>query len=76
MTPLTFLNPGEKGEVAEILSKGRGFRSHLRDMGILEGKVLEVLKNNCQGPILVKIDEAKIVIGKGVAMKILVRRIG
>ncbi|MCX7856928.1 MAG: ferrous iron transport protein A [Deltaproteobacteria bacterium] len=43
----------------------------LRDMGFFAGKVVEVLSNH--GPILVKVDDQKLAIGKEMAMKIMVR---
>ncbi|HOP41125.1 MAG TPA: FeoA family protein [Geobacteraceae bacterium] len=46
----------------------------LEDMGLRVGKNVEML-TNCGGPVLLKVDESRIAIARGMAMKILVRRI-
>ncbi len=46
----------------------------LEDMGLRVGKCVEML-NNGSGPVLLRVDEARIAIARGMAMKILVRRI-
>jgi len=46
----------------------------LEDMGLRVGKYVEML-NNGSGPVLLRVDEARIAIARGMAMKILVRRI-
>lgn len=45
----------------------------LEDMGLRVGKSVEIL-NNRGGPVLVRVDESRIAIARGMAMKILVRR--
>lgn len=46
----------------------------LEDMGLRVGKNVEMLSNGT-GPVLLRIDESRIAIARGIAMKILVRRI-
>ncbi len=75
MMPLTLLRNGEKGEIVDFIKKGKAIFCHLRDMGINVGKTVEVISNQSHGPILLKIDESRIAIGRGMAMKILVRRL-
>ncbi|WP_353684481.1 FeoA family protein [Thermodesulfovibrio sp. 3907-1M] len=75
MIPLALVDNGEKVEVVDFARKGRSIYCRLRDIGIFVGKVIEVLSNQGQGPILLKIDDSRIAIGRGMAMKILVRRI-
>ena len=43
-------------------------------MGLRVGKSVEMLSNAGGGPLLIKVDESRIAMGRGVAMKILVRR--
>jgi len=43
-------------------------------MGIRPGKTIEMLSNEGGGALLVKIDEARIAMGRTMAMKIMVRR--
>jgi ferrous iron transport protein A len=42
-------------------------------MGLRVGKRVEMLRNGA-GPVLVKVDESRIAVGRGVAMRITVRR--
>jgi ferrous iron transport protein A len=46
----------------------------IEDMGIRPGKTIEMLNNEGGGALLVKIDEARIAVGRSMAMKIMVRR--
>lgn len=90
MSPLGLLTTGEKAEIIEIKEKKRcshgqchglchgkreKFINHIEDLGLRVGKVVEMLQNGVHGPILIKVDESRIGMGRGMAMKILVRRI-
>jgi ferrous iron transport protein A len=61
-------------------SEGKGCRKgstvRIEDMGIRPGKTIEMLSNEGGGALLVKIDEARIAMGRTMAMKIMVRRKG
>jgi ferrous iron transport protein A len=58
--------------------------SHVRDrdnwcgrmenLGLREGRVVEMLNNEGRGAMLIKVDDSRIAIGRGMAMKIMVRR--
>ena len=43
-------------------------------MGFRVGKTVEMLNNGGQGPLLIKVDESRLALGRGIAMKIMVRR--
>lgn len=75
MIPLAVLNRGEKAEIVEFLHRGKGMLLRLRDMGLFTGKVVEILSNSAGGPIFLKVDDTRLAIGRGMAMKIMVRRI-
>lgn len=82
MSPLGLLSPGERAEIVEIREKKSCFSErkakhicHAEDMGLRIGNVVEMLNNEGRGPLLIKIDESRIAIGRGMAMKIMVRRI-
>lgn len=86
MMPLGLLSAGERAEIINIKSCrqiggnaccGEGKRECHRtdEMGIRQGKKIEMLCNEGGGPILLKIDESRIAIGRGMAMKIIVRKI-
>lgn len=84
MVPLGLLSPGDGGIIADIRQRAehctglhrdtRG-KSDVRveDMGLRVGNHVEIL-NNSGGPVLVKVDESRIAIDRGLAMKIMVRR--
>ena len=88
MLPLGLLSAGEKAEVMEIREgKQRVACSHgvhksdrsdqicrMEDMGLRSGKGIEMLSNEGRGAMLIKIDESRIAIGRGMAMKIMVKR--
>lgn len=72
--PLAFLMPGEKGVVIEIIG-GRGLVKRLYDMGLYPSAVVEVLSHGF-GPMMVRVNgTTTIAIGRGVGMKIIVRRV-
>jgi ferrous iron transport protein A len=48
--------------------------ARMDDIGFRIGKTVEMLRSG-DGPVLVKIDESRIAIARGMAMKILVRRL-
>jgi ferrous iron transport protein A len=45
-------------------------------MGLRSGKTVEMLSNTGHGSLLVRVDDSRIALGRGVAMKVSVRRIG
>jgi ferrous iron transport protein A len=46
----------------------------IENMGLRQGKVVEMLNNGGKGAMLIKVDESRIAIGRSMAMKIMVRR--
>jgi ferrous iron transport protein A len=82
MAPLGLLSIGERGEILEI----RGGRDvpeagtnrllcHVEAIGLRFGRVVEMLNNEGRGSLLVKVDESRLALGRGMAMKIMVRSI-
>lgn len=82
MLPLGLLTSGEKAEVVGIkTTKDCGYHGktkkqfcHAEDMGIRTGKEIEVLNNGGHGAMLIKVDESRIAISRGMAMKIMVKK--
>lgn len=85
MMPLGLLGPGERGEILTIrvhqaLSSGQCCADRekcdcrVEDMGLRIGKIVEMLSNGGGGPILLRVDESRIAVDRGLAMKIMVRR--
>ncbi|MBU1166950.1 ferrous iron transport protein A [Patescibacteria group bacterium] len=50
---------------------GQNFKKRLCEMGLYDGSEVEVLKNDGLGPILLKIFDSKIALGRGEAEKIM-----
>lgn len=82
MLPIGLLSPGEKAEVLETGSKeshncsgskdnGKHCEcSRIEDMGLRVGQMVEMLKNEGKGPLLLKVDNSRIALDRGMAMKI------
>lgn len=69
--PLSRLNPGELGRVMAV-EGGRGIRQKLFLRGLFEGSVVRVI--SCYGPVTVEVDRNTVSIGRGMAQKVMVRR--
>ncbi|MBI5787548.1 MAG: ferrous iron transport protein A [Candidatus Schekmanbacteria bacterium] len=83
MLSLGLLSIGEKGEVIGIQQKGvinqclnvkDELCSRIENMGLRIGKIVEMLSNQGQGPLLVKVDNTRIAVARSLAMKILVKK--
>ncbi|MHC1611114.1 MAG: FeoA family protein [Candidatus Methanospirareceae archaeon] len=70
--PLSHLRPGEAGRVIAV-EGGHGIRQKLFLRGLFEGSVVRVISS--YGPVTVEVDRNTISIGRGIAQKIIVRRI-
>lgn len=70
--PLSQLNPGEQGRVIAV-EGGHGIRQKLLLRGLFEGSVVRMI--SCYGPVTVEVDRSTVSIGRGMAQKVLVRRI-
>lgn len=69
--PLAMINPYEEVTVAEIRG-GRGLVQRLADMGLTPGIKLKVINSQMPGPILIDLRGSRLVLGHGVALKIMV----
>ncbi len=80
MWPLSLMKEGERGEIAGLDSRdnhgqpGEGCREHLFNMGLRPGTQVEMITNRGGGPLVLRLDESRIALGRGMAMKITVRR--
>ncbi len=70
--PLSQLNPGEQGRVIAV-EGGHGIRQKLLLRGLFEGSVVRMI--SCYGPVTVEVDRSTVSIGRGMAQKVIVRRI-
>jgi Fe2+ transport system protein FeoA len=73
--PLAMASPGEEVRVVDIRA-GRGLRQRLADMGLTPGTVLKVLSSRGSGPTLIECRGSRLVLGFGVAQKVMVEKPG
>lgn len=73
LTPLSDLSSGEEAIVEEFLG-GRGIYTKLYAMGITPGVRIRVLSMGA-GPILLEVRGFKLALGRGMASRILVRKV-
>ena len=72
IVPLTTV--ADNREVTLIsIAGGRALRARLTDMGLNEGVRLKVLHSHRPGPCIVLIGNTRLVLGQGMAQKILVK---
>ena len=71
---LTEFKKGNKVYIS-CINCGREFSRRLCDLGLFDGAELEVVKNDNFGPIIVKILNSKIALGRGEASKIYAQEI-
>ena len=71
--PLSGLRVGEQAVVVE-LSGGRRLLSRMASLGFTPGAEVTIVQNFGRGPLIARVREARIALGRGEACKILVRR--
>lgn len=77
MMPVGLLSNGEKGQIiriSEIKEQKRAQSNRLEDLGIRQGQHIEMLNNDKKETILIKIENSRLALSRGLAMKIFVRR--
>ncbi len=71
--PLAMTREGEQVVCVELLG-GPGLRKHLADMGVTPGTRIAVLSGGSRpGPVVAKIRGSKVMLGRRMALKIMVR---
>lgn len=55
------------------ITGGRGLRKRLTDMGLNKGTKLKVIHSSRVGPCIVSVGNSRLVLGRGMAQKILVK---
>ncbi len=82
MVPLLELQEGDIGEVVEISEKSNHLGNHhqgkdcrcrnhrINDLGIRVGKTVKLMRKQRSGPLLLKVDDSRIAIGRGIAEQI------
>lgn len=72
LLPLCDLPAGYSGTVVKI-SGGHEFMSRMAAIGFSPGAEVRVLQNHRHGPILTSVRESRLALGRGEAIKILIR---
>ena len=70
--PLSEVPAGRTVHLAAVQA-GQGLKSRLAAMGLLAHVSLRVLRNDSCGQIIVQVKNTKVVLGRGMSQKILVR---
>ncbi|MBL7152660.1 MAG: ferrous iron transport protein A [Phycisphaerae bacterium] len=72
LRPLSMVRVGETVRVVKV-SAGRGLNSRLAAMGLVPNTELTIVSNSHPGPFVVTVKESKVMLGRGMAHKIMVR---
>jgi ferrous iron transport protein A len=70
--PLSTIKSGEKVKLAGV-EAGRGLNSRLAAMGLLPNVEITVISNGHPGPFVVSVKGSRMMLGRGMADKIMVR---
>ena len=70
--PLTFVNKGQKVKLLSI-NAGHALTHRLASLGLVQGVEIIVLQNSLNGPFLISLKDTRIVLGRGMANKIMVQ---
>ena len=74
MIPLSSLHEGESAKITAITG-GRSVNLRMNELGFTTGTSLKVIRNVGGGPIMVELKAGKIALGRGIARKIMCKRI-
>jgi ferrous iron transport protein A len=70
---LSILHAGEHGEVVR-LAGGHGMLSRMTALGFTPGADVTVVQNYGRGPLIARVRDARIALGRGEARRVYVRR--
>jgi ferrous iron transport protein A len=70
IVPLTMLPVGKNAVIVDVVG-GEGIRRRLAEMGLIRGATIRVIKNDI-GPLIIALGESRMVLGFGMAQKIMV----
>jgi len=69
--PLSMVKAGETVKLASIKA-GRGLNSRLASMGLVPNVEIKVVSNSRPGPFVISVKNSKMMLGRGMAHKIMV----
>ncbi|SHE65242.1 ferrous iron transport protein A [Thermoanaerobacter uzonensis DSM 18761] len=73
IVPLAMLPVGKNAVIVNVVG-GEGIRRRLTELGLSRGAVIRVIKKDI-GPLIIALDESRMVLGFGMAQKIMVEEI-
>jgi len=68
--PLNFIGIGKLAEINSIQG-GDSLCKKIMEMGMSKGVIVKIMKNDC-GPLIIKVGETRLVLGRGMAQKVMV----
>lgn len=71
--PLNAISIGRQAEVGN-LQGGEIMCKKLMEMGVNKGAIVEIMSND-SGPLIIRVGETRLVLGRGMAQKVMVREI-
>ena len=69
--PLATVKAGQKVRFVNVRA-GQALKARLAAMGLVPGSELEVVTNSLHGPFIVSVKGSRLVLGRGMAQKIMV----
>lgn len=75
VVPLNTLRAGEHGEVVR-LAGGRGMLSRMTALGFTPGADVTIVQNYGRGPLIARVRDARVALGRGEAGRVYVRQRG
>ena len=70
--PLAMATVGQTVTFVGVTNSGRGLTHRLAEMGLTRGQAMEVI-NRTQGPFIVEVKGTRLLLGRGMVQRILVR---
>jgi ferrous iron transport protein A len=64
--------PAKKRASVRLLRGGKDFTSRMGTLGFVPGSIVTVIQNYGHGPVLVTVKDARVALGRGEALKVLV----
>ncbi len=75
MKPLIRFQTGDYLRIVGVRCRGLMFRRHLCDLGLYEGTEALMIKNDLFGPVILKVFNSKIALGRAQARRIYAEKI-
>lgn len=70
--PLSMVEVGKRVRLSDVQA-GRALKARLASLGLIPGVEMEVVNNNMVGPFIVAVKGTRIVLGRSMALKIMVK---